>query len=394
MFQVKTFNAIAQVGLDSFTNNYAVNQTDAADAYLIRSVDLHGATLPAALKVIARAGAGFNNIPLDLATANGTAVFNTPGSNANAVKELVITMLVAAARNVFAAAEYAGHNSGADISTRTEHDKTKFNGTELMGKTLAVIGVGHVGALVAHAASDMGMKVVGYDPYLSADDAWHIPTSTVRARTLAAALANADYVTVHVPKNEETTGMISTAELAMMRPDSVLLNFARGGIVDNKAVVHALDEGRLRQYLTDFGDDVILGRYDVVVTPHIGGSTLEAEANGAVQGAQTIMSFLETGNVNHSVNLPTLQVPFTTQYRLTLMHQNKPNMVGQIATMLAQRGINIEGMSNAARDDVAYSIIDVNQFTGAQDTELLGKLKQIDAVYRVRLLRRPEPQMI
>jgi D-3-phosphoglycerate dehydrogenase len=158
--------------------------------------------------------------------------------------------------------------------------------------------------------------------------------------------------------------------------------------------VHALDEGRLRQYLTDFGDDVILGRDDVVVTPHIGGSTLEAEANGAVQGAQTIMSFLETGNVNHSVNLPTLQVPFTTQYRLTLMHQNKPNMVGQIATMLAQRGINIEGMSNAARDDVAYSIIDVNQFTGAQDAELLGKLKQIDAVYRVRLLRRPEPQVI
>ncbi|WP_288529376.1 phosphoglycerate dehydrogenase [uncultured Secundilactobacillus sp.] len=386
MYQIKTYNAIAQAGLRHFTDQYAINETDDADAYLIRSVDLHDQPLPPTLKVIARAGAGFNNVPIEQATQNGTAVFTTPGSNANAVKELVIAMMVAASRNLFAAADYAANNSGADISKRTERDKTQFNGDELAGKTLAVIGVGHVGSLVANAASELGMKVVAYDPYLTSDAAWRISTDILRANSLAQAVKNADYVTVHVPKNAETTGLIGTAELAEMKPDVTVINFARGGIVDNTAMVAALDHQRAKGYYTDFGADELLHRDDVIVTPHIGGSTNEAERNGAVQGANTIMQFLETGNVLNSVNLPNLQVPFQTHYRLTLMHQNIPNMVGQIATLLAQAGINIEGMSNAAKEKVAYTIIDVDHLQAEQDTQLVTRLGAIDAVYRARLL--------
>lgn len=388
MFQIKTYNAIAQAGLNHFTDQYVINGQADPDAYLIRSVNLRDQQLPNNLQAIVRCGAGYNNVPIHAATANGTAVFNTPGSNANAVKELVVAMLIIASRKLFSAARYAATNSGADISTRTEHDKTQFNGTELTGKTLAVIGVGHVGALVAHAASDLGMRVIGYDPYLSADDAWHIPTSTVRARTLEEALANADYVTVHVPKNAETTGMIGAAALAQMRPGAILLNFARGGIVDNTAVIQALDAGRLARYMTDFGADELLNRPDVLITPHLGGSTDQAEENGAVQGAQTMMTFLETGNVRNSINLPTLQVPFTTPNRLTVMHQNIPNMVGQIATILAASGVNIEGMSNAAKGKVAYSIVDVNRMPQAVADKVLAQINAIDAVYRTRMIAR------
>ncbi len=387
MYQVKTYNAIAQAGLDQFTDNYQINQTDNADAYLIRSVNLHDQTFPDSLKVIARAGAGFNNIPLDQATQKGVAVFNTPGSNANAVKELILALLISSSRNLFAAAAYSAHNSGADISLRTEHDKTRFKGSELVGRTLAVIGVGHVGSLVANAASALGMKVIGYDPYLSSDAAWHISTSIRRARTLNEALEAADYVTVHVPKNEETTGLIGKDQLAVMKPTAHLFNYSRGGIVDNQAAVAALDAHKLKTYFTDFGEDVLLNRDDVVVTPHIGGSTGEAEANGATQGAHTIMTYLETGNVQNSVNLPNLQVPFQTPYRVTLIHRNIPNMVGQIATALANADINIESMSNAARDNVAYTIIDLDNLKNEEDNALITKLSNIDAVFRVRVLK-------
>lgn len=389
MYQIKTYNAIVQTGLDRFNDDYQINQTDDADGYLIRSVDLHEHDFPETLKVIARCGAGFNNIPLDKATANGTAVFTTPGSNANAVKELMIAVLIAASRNLFAAADYAANNSGADISKRTERDKTKFNGQELLGQTLAVIGVGHVGSLVANAASNLGMKVVAYDPYLSSDAAWRISTDIKRAKTLDEALAVADYVTVHVPKNAETTGMIDANAFAAMKPGVKVFNFARGGIVDNTEMIKALDDGRAEAYFTDFGSDEILNRNDVVITPHIGGSTAEAETNGAVQGADTIMTFLETGNVLNSVNLPNLQVPFVAPYRITVMHKNIPNMVGQIATILANANINIENMSNAAKNDVAYTIIDVNHLQ-QQDAAIIDQLSAIDAVYRARILKRKQ----
>jgi len=386
MYQIKTYNAIAQAGLDTFTNNYALNQSDQPDAYLIRSVDLHHQAFPKSLKVIARAGAGVNNIPLDVATANGTAVFNTPGSNANAVKELVIALLVIASRNLMAAADYSAEHTEADVSQRTEHDKTKFNGSELLGKTLAVVGLGHVGSLVANAALSLGMHVIGYDPYLSADAAWNISKQVQRAATLEMAVKNADYVTVHVPKNDDTLNLINATDLAAM-PDGVqLFNYSRGGIVDNGAVLEALATGHVAHYYTDFGEPRLANQAAVTVTPHIGGSTIEAEVNGATQAARTIMTYLETGNVQYAINLPDLSVPFNAAYRFTVIHQNVPNMVSQITSKLAEAGLNIATMANAAKQQTAYTIIDVDDLDHESSQQLIDALNKIPAVYRVRLL--------
>ncbi|VDG21165.1 phosphoglycerate dehydrogenase [Lactiplantibacillus mudanjiangensis] len=386
MYQVKTYNAIAPAGLAQFTNDYQLNESDQPDAYLIRSVDLHQEALPQSLKVIARAGAGVNNIPLGVATANGTAVFNTPGSNANAVKELVIGLLIVASRNLMAAANYSAQHTEADVSQRTEHDKTQFNGTELLGKTLAVIGLGHVGSLVANAALNLGMNVIGYDPYLSADAAWNIAKQVQRASSIEMAVKHADYVTVHVPKNEDTLNLLGAKEIAAMPENAQLFNYARGGIVDNTAVLAAIKTGHIAHYYTDFGEPQLANQAAVTVTPHIGGSTLEAEVNGATQAAQTIMTYLETGNVQYAINLPTLTVPFNAAYRFTVIHENVPNMVSQITQKLAAANLNIATMANAAKAGTAYTIIDVDDLDHAQSQQLIDALNQIPAVARVRLL--------
>lgn len=386
MYQIKTYNAIAQAGLDTFTNDYALNQSTSPDAYLIRSVDLHDQQLPTSLKVIARAGAGVNNVPLDAATANGTAVFNTPGSNANAVKELIIALLIIASRNLMAAAHYSAEHTEADVSQRTEHDKTKFNGTELLGKTLAVVGLGHVGSLVANAALNLGMNVIGYDPYLSADAAWNIAKQVQRAATLKDAVKNADYVTVHVPKSEDTLNLIGATELAAMKPGVQLFNYSRGGIVDNAAVLAAIANQTITHYYTDFGEPRLADQPAVTVTPHIGGSTIEAEVNGATQAARTIMTYLETGNVQAAINLPTLNVPFNAAYRFTVIHQNVPNMVSQITAKIAAAGLNIATMANAAKHQTAYTIIDVDDLDHQSSQQLIDALNKIPAVARVRLL--------
>ena len=388
MYNIKTFNAIAQDGLTDFTKDYQINIDDTQlDGYIIRSVDLHHHEWPKSLKAIVRAGAGFNNIPLTTTNKAGIAVFTTPGSNANAVKELIIGMLIAASRNLFMATTYAANNSGADISLRTEADKTQFNGTELINKRIAVIGVGHVGSLVANAALSLGMDVVAYDPFLSADAAWQISTEVKRASSLKSALKDADYVTIHVPKNTETANLINADALENLSAKTILLNFARAGIVDNSAVLTALNKKNLKLYLTDFGDDHLLHRDDVIITPHLGGSTIEAEINGARQATKTMMTFLETGNVSNSVNLPNMSIPFTSTYRLTLIHENVPNMVGQITTILAQNNINIESMANSAREQLAYTIIDTNNIPNISQTDIINKLTAIPAVYRARLLK-------
>ncbi|MGZ7884269.1 phosphoglycerate dehydrogenase [Limosilactobacillus ingluviei] len=388
MYHVKTYNAIAPAGLATLSDQYRVNQPQAApDAYMIRSVDLHEHDFPASLKVIARCGAGFNNIPLARASAAGIAVFNTPGGNANAVKELVLAMMIAANRNLIAAAEWTQQvAAGADITL--EAKKSQFNGQEIAGKKLAVIGTGHVGSLVANAGEALGMEVVGYDPYLSVESAWNLSRNVHRAATLAEAVAGADFVTVHVPKNEETTGMIDAGLLAQLKPTAVLLNFARLGIVDNEAAIAALNAGRLRWYLTDFSDATIQGHPRVVILPHLGGSTVEAEANCAKLAAQELMTFLETGNVVNSVNLPNVSAPFASDHRLTLIHQNIPNMLGQISTVIANAGINIENLVNRSRGDYAYTMVDVAAMTPTAAEGLVATLGQIEAVSRIRLLHR------
>ena len=377
MFNVKTYNAIAQQGLAEFTADYQVNQAGAApDAYMIRSVDLHDHQFPAALKVIARCGAGFNNIPLERATEQGIAVFNTPGGNANAVKELVVALWSAQAA------------PGADITLRTEQQKTKFNGQEIIGRRLAVIGLGHVGSLVANAGVALGMEVVGYDPYLSVESAWNLAREVKRTATIEEAIAGADFITVHVPKNEETTGLIGAAELRLMKKTAVLLNYSRLGIVDNAAVVAALANGNCQHYCTDFSEEQILNNPGITITPHIGGSTHEAEASCSQIAAREIMDYLVTGNTVNSVNLPNVQAPFAGPYRLTIIHRNIPNMLGQITTAIAGAGLNIENLLNRARGDFAYTIVDVNQMTPAIERAVLAALDKIPAVSRVRLIER------
>ncbi|MCS8590672.1 phosphoglycerate dehydrogenase [Lactiplantibacillus plantarum] len=388
MYQVKTYNAIAPAGLNTFTADYTLNQSEHPDAYLIRSVNLHTETLPSSLKVIVRAGAGVNNIPIDQATANGTAVFNTPGSNANAVKELIIGLFIMASRNLIAATTYSAQHTEADISQRTEHDKTQFNGIELTGKTLAVIGLGHVGALVANAALSLGMNVIGYDPYLSADAAWNIAKQVQRAATLPDAVKQADFVTVHVPKNADTLHLINKDALAAMPTGVQLFNYSRLGIVDNTAVMNALATGQVAHYYTDFGEPQLANQSAVTVTPHIGGSTIEAEINGATQAARTIMTYLETGNVHAAINLPDLNVPFNAAYRFTVIHENVPNMVSQITAKLAAANLNITTMANAAKHQIAYTIIDVDDLQQPQQADLIAELSKIPAVSRVRLLKR------
>ncbi|MFR0585142.1 phosphoglycerate dehydrogenase [Lactobacillus porci] len=389
MYQIKTYNAIAKEGLAEFGDNYRINQTDDADAYMIRSVDLHDHVFPKNLKAIARCGAGFNNIPLDKALENGTAVFNTPGGNANAVKELVLASMIIASRNIVAAANWSANaKPGADITLRTEKEKTNFNGTELLGKTVAVIGLGHVGSLVANACLDLGMKVVGYDPYLTVDAAWRLSDHIKRASSIADAVTDADFVTVHVPKNDETTGLIADAKIAQMKPTTILLNFSRLGIVDNKAVVEALNEGRLGKYYTDFSDAIILHHDNIVIMPHIGGSTIEAEINCARMAARETTEFLETGNIKNSVNLPDVSAPFESDHRITLIHKNIPNMIGQISTNLAGRGINIENLVNKAKGKYAYTMIDIDEVDKKTRDSIVETLSAIPAVTRVRFLTR------
>lgn len=386
-FDVKTYNVIAQEGIDVFPkDSYTVNQTEKPDALLIRSQDMHKTAFGTNVLAIARAGAGFNNIPLVKCTDQGTVVFNTPGSNANAVKELVVALLILAARPVIPAIQWAKKMGGADVSLQTEKGKNHFDGTELQGKRIGVIGLGSVGSKVARAAYDLGMNVVGYDPYISVEHAWRLSNDIPRAESLDDVLNDSDYVTIHIPYTEQNRNLISAKELAKMKDGSVLLNYSRGGIVNDHDVCEALDSGKLRLFMTDFSSPEVLNHDKTVVTPHLGGTTEEAEVNGAKQAARTLRKYLETGNIVNSVNFPTVEMPFEAPLRLTLIHKNIPNMVGRITTILANREINIDNMINRSRDKIAYTVIDAAALSEEQVKELEKELMTIPEVIRVRAL--------
>lgn len=386
-FDVKTYNVIAQEGIDVFPkDSYTVNQTEKPDALLIRSQDMHKTAFGTNVLAIARAGAGFNNIPLVKCTDQGTVVFNTPGSNANAVKELVVALLILAARPVIPAIQWAKKMGGADVSLQTEKGKNHFDGTELQGKRIGVIGLGSVGSKVARAAYDLGMNVVGYDPYISVEHAWRLSNDIPRAESLDDVLNDSDYVTIHIPYTEQNRNLISAKELAKMKDGAVLLNYSRGGIVNDHDVCEALDSGKLRLFMTDFSSPEVLNHDKTVVTPHLGGTTEEAEVNGAKQAARTLRKYLETGNIVNSVNFPTVEMPFEAPLRLTLIHQNIPNMVGRITTILANREINIDNMINRSRDKIAYTVIDAAALSEEQIEELEKELMTIPEVIRVRAL--------
>ena len=384
-FDVKTYNVIAQEGIDVFPkDSYTVNKTEKPDALLIRSQDMHKTAFGTNVLAIARAGAGFNNIPLVKCTDQGTVVFNTPGSNAG--KELVVALFILAARPVIPAIQWARKMGGADVSLQTEKGKNHFDGTELQGKRIGVIGLGSVGSKVARAAYDLGMDVVGYDPYISVEHAWRLSNDIPRAESLDDVLNDSDYVTIHIPYTEQNRNLISAKELAKMKDGAVLLNYSRGGIVNDHDVCEALDSGKLRLFMTDFSSPEVLNHDKTVVTPHLGGTTEEAEVNGAKQAARTLRKYLETGNIVNSVNFPTVEMPFEAPLRLTLIHQNIPNMVGRITTILANREINIDNMINRSRDKIAYTVIDAAALSEEQVEELEKELMTIPEVIRVRAL--------
>ncbi len=381
MFTIKTYNNIAAAGLARFPSDRYTVSADAveADAILLRSADLHSAALPSSLKGIGRAGSGTNNIPVAALTARGIPVFNAPGANANAVKELVVAGMLIAARNLTAAWDFA-RSADADV----ESAKKQFAGFELPGRTLGVIGLGAIGVEVCNAAHALGMRVVGFDPKLTVQRAWQLSASVEQARTLEELLGRCDFVSVHVPLNDHTRDLLDARRLAYLRPGAVVLNMARGGIVDTDAVLGALEAGRLHAYVTDFPEARLAGHPGIIAFPHLGASTLEAEENCAVQVADTLREFLEHGVLRHSVNFPDADLAAVTDgWRIAIANANVPNMVGQITATLGGAGLNIIDMLNRSRGDVAWTVLDLDS---AVESSTLDAICAIDGILSARVI--------
>lgn len=393
MFQIKTFNAIASEGMNRFgKDKYAINESDQPDGVILRSQNLHDFTLPESLLAIARAGAGTNNIPVPLCTEKGIVVFNTPGANANAVKELVLTSLLTSVRPVLAGVNWVKTLEGSDIDAQVEANKKQFAGNELVGKKLGVIGLGSIGAMVANDAYRLGMEVMGYDPYVSVDTAWSISRRVQRATDRDEVLKNCDFITVHVPLTDETRNSIGANEISMMKSTAKLFNFARGEIVDTDAVISALKEGRIGGYTTDFPEEKLLDCPNVTMFPHLGASTEEAEINCAKMAARNLKRYLETGNVKNSVNFPMVDMVFNSPYRITVVNKNVLNVLGRLSTKIANGGINIDNMINRGRGDYAYTLVDINETDVDKITTVAQSLHDIDEVVRVRVIPQPTSQ--
>ena len=387
MFKVRTYNQIAARGLARFpAEQFEVGAGVAVpDAVLLRSHPLEAAELGAQVTAVARAGAGVNNVPVDVCTTRGIVVFNTPGANANSVKELTLAALLLAARDIAGGLEFVGTLSNLtdekELNRLVEGEKRRFKGRELFGRTLGVVGLGAIGSQVARAALDLGMRVVGYDPALSVDAAWRLPSRVARMDNLAALLARSDYVTLHVPALADTVGMIDATALGALRPGATLLNFARRQIVVEKAIADALASGRLRAYLSDFPSTTLGAGPNVRATPHLGASTTEAEENCAVMAADQLMDFLRCGNIVNSVNFPDVFLDQAEGHRVAIINRNVPGTLGQVMSVLADANINVIDMLNKSRDDVAYNLIDI----AAEPTaSLLGQIEAIDSVIGAR----------
>ena len=387
MINVKTYNAIAQIGLDRFdAASYQVGPEIAdPQALLLRSHKLSVEELNDDLYAIARAGAGVNNVPVEACTERGVVVFNTPGANANSVKELVITALLLASRDVFGGISYvrslANIEDDAELNRLVEGEKKRFKGRELIGKTLGVVGLGAIGSMVARAALDLGMNVIGYDPALSVEAAWRVPSQVGRKENLPSLFSQADFVTLHVPLLPATEGMINAESLAAFKPGSVLLNFARQPIVDGDALAAALDSGLVRKYVADFPVPGLCDDPRVMLTPHLGASTEEAEENCAVMAADQLKDFLTTGSIRNSVNFPMVSAEVNDGFRLAVVNRNVAGMLGQMTSLLAERNINVIDLINKSRDDVAYNIIDVED---SPDQSLIDAICGIEGVVSVR----------
>ncbi|MEH7343178.1 phosphoglycerate dehydrogenase [Bacillus sp. JJ1532] len=387
---IKTLNNIAESGLKVFNNHYTIdNDSENPDAIVVRSFNMHSMEFGKQLKAISRAGAGVNNIPVDKCTEQGIVVFNTPGANANAVKELVLTSLMAASRNLFAGVSWVKTlaGEGEQIPKLVEAGKKQFVGKEIKGKTLGVIGLGAIGALVANDAIELDMDVIGFDPFISVDIAWKLSRKVQRAMTIEQLFAESDYITVHVPLTEDTREMFNEATFSLMKDDVYILNFSRGELVNEKDMSAALESGKVGKYMTDFPNENVMKMKNVIPTPHLGASTVESEENCAIMAARQLKEFLETGNVRNSVNFPNAALPYTGKQRVTAFHQNIPNMVGKITSAISNYHLNIADMVNRSRGDYAYTIIDIDNNV---DNEIMLSLEeiisQIDGIVTVRMI--------
>ena len=385
--RIQTFNQISTQGLHRFpAARFNVGKNvDNPDAIVLRSHDLNGAVIPASVKAIGRAGAGTNNIPVAAMSKRGVPVFNAPGANANAVKELVLAALLLSARNVIPAVRYvdALDASLPDLDARVEDGKKQFAGIELPQRTLGIIGLGAIGSLVADTAIKLGMKVIGFDPEITVDAAWRLPSSVRRAHSIEEVLKHSDFVTLHVPLLPVTRNLIDAKRLATARHGMVLLNFARDAIVDEGAVVAALGSGQLRSYLCDFPSATLLAEPKVVALPHLGASTAEAEENCAIMVVDQVRDYLEDGTIRNAVNFPNVEMPRESPYRVAVANANVPNMLGQISSAMAKAGLNIHNMVNKSRADMAYTLVDVDS---PVDDAVVRAIAGIDGVLSVRAI--------
>lgn len=387
MFRIQTFNNIAVRGLDRFPRNqYEVaSSLPDPDAFMLRSHNLHETPIPESVKAVGRAGSGVNNIPMEALSARGVAVFNAPGANANAVKELVIGGLLLASRNLIPAAEYLrGLDAEApDFQKKVEDGKKRFVGFELPGRTLGVIGLGAIGVKIANAARSLGMKVIGYDPKITVDSAWRLAAEVERARTVDAVISNADVITFHVPLNDQTRNILDAVRIRSLKPGAIIINLAREGIVDDAELCKALDAGHVHAYVSDFPSPQLVHHPRVISLPHLGASTVESEENCAVMVADELRDYLEHGNVRNAVNLPPMSLERKGVARLAVVNRNLPDRVGQISHVLGQRGVNIVHLMNESRGDLAYTLLDVEDAIDAATAEAIAG---IDGVLRSRVL--------
>jgi D-3-phosphoglycerate dehydrogenase len=389
MLKVLKLNQISTKGLERFsTEKYEIaSEFSSPDAILVRSTPIQSENLPATVRWIARAGAGVDKICVDECTIKGIPVFNTPGANANSVKELITLSLLLSSRGVIRGIrfldELAKTTDDPDVVIKTvEKEKKKFAGSEIIGRTLGIVGLGAIGSIVAEMAMGMGMEVLGYDPSLSVDQAWRLSNKVKRIEDLSTLMAKSDFITLHLPMLESTKYMINKDSLQSVKTGARLLNFSREKIVDPHAVVEALDEGKLSKFITDFPHPVLMGREDIILMPHIGASTKEAEENCATMAADQLMDFLENGNIKNSVNFPNMSMERTGVVRLAFSNENVPNMLGQVLPILATHDINVLDMLNRSRGSVAYTLLDVD--TDVSE-EIINKIKEIDGIYAVRV---------
>lgn len=387
MYNIKTLNKISRKGLNLLDySRYAVDIEDPhTDAIILRSFKMHGMELPEGLKAVARAGAGTNNIPVDEYTQKGIVVFNTPGANANSVKELVLMSLFISSRKIIRGVSWSKElaDKGEEVPKLIEKGKSNFSGSEIKGKTLGVIGLGAIGVMVANDAISLGMNVIGFDPYISIDAAWGLSRQVKKSESVEALLAKCDYLTIHMPLNDSTKGFINEEKISMMKKGVKLLNFARGGLVDNNALKRAISEGVIDRYVTDFPDKELLGHDNIIPIPHLGASTPEAEENCAIMAVNQVVDFLDTGNIKNSVNFPDCHMEMNGETRIAIGNRNVPNMVSQISSVLAENKLNIANMINRNKGNYAYNLIDID---GPVPENIKAKIAKIEGVIFTRII--------